>query len=56
MRIKCCPVGNGPKQVVEEDNQIYNNAGIEVKPDFQEGWINFMVTYQKNYRAPEEEV
>jgi hypothetical protein len=35
------------KQVVEEDNQIYNNAGIEVKPEFQEGWINFMVTYQK---------
>jgi protein TonB len=38
--IKCCPVGNGPKQqVVEEDNQIYNNAGIEVKPEFQEEWI-----------------
>jgi hypothetical protein len=25
------------QQVVEEDNQIYNNAGIEVKPDFQDG-------------------
>jgi hypothetical protein len=38
MCIKCCSVGNGPKQqVVEEDNQIYNNAGIEVKPEFPGG-------------------
>jgi protein TonB len=29
------------QQVVEEDNQIYNNAGIEVKPEFPGGWINF---------------
>ncbi|MEY2670948.1 MAG: hypothetical protein RLZZ577_1264, partial [Bacteroidota bacterium] len=28
------PVGNGPAAVVEEDNSIYNTAGIEVKPDF----------------------
>jgi hypothetical protein len=36
--MQCCPVGNGPKQqVVEEDNQIYNNAGIEVKPEFPGG-------------------
>jgi protein TonB len=30
------PVGPGPNKIVEEDNQIYNTAGIEVKPDFQE--------------------
>jgi hypothetical protein len=34
----CC----GPKQqVVEEDNQIYNNAGIEVKPEFPGGMDKF---------------
>jgi protein TonB len=30
------PVGNGAKDVVEEDNNIYNTAGIEVKPEFLE--------------------
>jgi protein TonB len=46
--LSVAPVGNGPKQqVVEEDNQIYNNAGIEVKPEFPGGWINFMVCIKK---------
>jgi protein TonB len=51
MVLSVAPVGNGPKQqVVEEDNQIYNNAGIEVKPEFPGGMDNFMVTYQKIMR------
>lgn len=51
------PVGNGPKvsQVVEEDNQIYNTAGIEVKPEFPGGMEKFYSYVGKNYRAPEEE-
>ena len=34
------PVGTGPS-VVEEDNNIYNTAGIEVKPDFPGGLEKF---------------
>ncbi|WPR72626.1 energy transducer TonB [Flavobacterium sp. NG2] len=51
------PVGTGPKvaQVVEEDNQIYNTAGIEVKPEFPGGMDKFYSYVGKNYRAPEEE-
>ncbi len=52
------PVGNGPKggqAVVEEDNQIYNTAGIEVKPDFPGGIEKFYGFVGKNYRTPEEE-
>jgi periplasmic protein TonB len=51
------PVGNGPKggqAVVEEDNQIYNTAGIEVKPDFPGGMQKFYDFVFKTYRAPEE--
>ncbi|GIZ09158.1 energy transducer TonB [Flavobacterium sp. UMI-01] len=49
--------GNGPKvaQVVEEDTQIYNTAGIEVKPEFPGGMDKFYAYVGKNYRAPEEE-
>jgi protein TonB len=54
--LSVAPVGNGPKQqVVEEDNQIYNNAGIEVKPEFPGGMDKFYGYVSKNYRAPEEE-
>jgi protein TonB len=50
------PVGNGPAKVVEaDDNQIYNTAGIEVKPEFPGGMDKFYGYVQKNYRAPEEE-
>ncbi|MCG9794212.1 energy transducer TonB [Flavobacterium algicola] len=51
------PVGNGPKtsQVVEEDTQIYNTAGIEVKPEFPGGIEKFYKFVGNNYRAPEEE-
>jgi hypothetical protein len=29
--------------VVEEDNQIYNTAGIEVKPEFQDKFTHMLV-------------
>lgn len=49
------PVGTGPKEVVEEvDDQIYNTAGIEVKPDFPGGIDKFYKFIGKNYRVPEE--
>jgi protein TonB len=47
------PVGNGPS-VVEEDNNIYNTAGIEVKPDFPGGLDKFYKFIGKNYSAPED--
>lgn len=49
------PVGNGPKDVVEEDNSVYNTAGIEVKPDFPGGMDKFYKYVGKNYQTPEEE-
>jgi len=49
------PVGNGPSQVVEEDNNIYNTAGIEVKPDFPGGLEKFYKFIGKNFQVPEEE-
>src|SRR6478672_6336105 len=49
------PVGNGPKEVVEEDNSIYNSAGIEVKPEFPGGMAKFLNFIKNNYQAPEEE-
>lgn len=48
------PVGNGPS-VVEEDNTIYNTAGIEVKPDFPGGLEKFYKYVGKNFQVPEEE-
>ena len=49
------PVGNGPAAVVEEDNSIYNNAGIEVKPDFPGGMEKFYKFVGNNYQTPEED-
>ena len=49
------PVGTGPKQVIEEDNTVYNMAGIEVKPEFPGGIDKFYKFVANNYRAPEEE-
>ncbi|MFV8344287.1 energy transducer TonB [Flavobacterium sp. XS2P39] len=49
------PVGNGPSEVVEEDTQIYNTAGIEVKPDFPGGMEKFYKFVGSNYQTPEEE-
>ncbi|TDD76252.1 energy transducer TonB [Flavobacterium caseinilyticum] len=50
------PVGTGKAAVVEEvDNQIYNTAGIEVKPDFPGGIDKFYKFVGSNYQTPEEE-
>jgi protein TonB len=49
------PVGTGVAAVVEEDNTVYNTAGIEVKPDFPGGMEKFYNYIAKNYRTPEEE-
>jgi protein TonB len=49
------PVGNGPKEVVEEDNSIYNSAGIEVKPEFPGGMAKFLNFIKNNYSPPDEE-
>jgi protein TonB len=49
------PVGPGPTKIVEEDNQIYNTAGIEVKPEFPGGMAKFYKYVGDNYRAPDEE-
>lgn len=51
-------VDEGPKvnKVVEvDDNQIYNTAGIEVKPEFPGGIDKFYNYVIRNFRAPEEE-
>lgn len=50
------PVGNGPKDVVEEvDNSVYSTAGIQVQPDFPGGIEKFYKFVGKNYQTPEEE-
>ena len=49
------PVGNGPAAVVEEDNTVYNTAGIEVKPDFPGGMEKFYKFVGNNYQTPEED-
>ena len=49
------PVGNGPAAVVDEDNSIYNTAGIEVKPDFPGGMEKFYKFVGNNYQTPEED-
>ena len=38
-----------------EDNTVYNTAGIEVKPDFPGGMDKLYNYIAKNYRTPEEE-
>jgi protein TonB len=48
------PVGPGPTKIVK-NNQIYNTAGIEVKPEFPGGMAKFYKYVGDNYRAPEEE-
>lgn len=49
------PVGTGTAAVVEEDNTVYNTAGIEVKPDFPGGMDKFYSFVGKNFTPPEEE-
>ena len=47
--------GTGTAAVVEEDNTVYNTAGIEVKPEYPGGIAKFYAFVSKNYRMPEEE-
>lgn len=49
------PVGTGPKEVID-DNQIYNTAGIEVKPDFPGGINKFYSFVANNFKFEEEGV
>jgi protein TonB len=49
------PVGNGPKDVIEDDNKVYNMAGIEVKPEFPGGIDKFYKYVGSNYKTPDEE-
>lgn len=51
------PVGTGPKksEVIEEDNTVYNMAGIEVKPEFPGGIEKFYKFVGNNYKVPDEE-
>ena len=50
------PVGKGPvAEIVAEDNNVYNTAGIEVKPDFPGGIEKFYKFVGNNYKTPEEE-
>jgi protein TonB len=49
------PVGTGTAAVVEEDNTVYNTAGIEVKPEYPGGIEKFYNFVQKNYQMPDEE-
>ncbi len=49
------PASNGPKDVVEESNEIYNSAGVEVKPEFPGGMAKFLSYVGKNYEVPQDE-
>ena len=49
------PEGTGTGAVVEEDNTVYNTAGIEVKPEYPGGIEKFYAFVQKNYQMPDEE-
>lgn len=41
--------------IVEEDNGLYNSAGIEVKPEYPGGIEKFYKYVANNYQTPEEE-
>jgi protein TonB len=49
------PVGTGTTAVVEEDNTVYNTAGIEQKPEFPGGMDKFYKFVGNNYQTPEED-
>ena len=48
------PPGDGPKgpAVVEEDEGLYNSAGVEVKPEFPGGMAKFYKFIENNYNVP----
>src|SRR5690606_15454700 len=47
--------GTGEAKQVVEDNNIYNTAGIEVKPDFPGGMQKFYKYIADNYRTPDQD-
>ena len=51
------PPGDGPKkQEVVDDNNVYNSAGVEVKPEFPGGMAKFDEFIRRNLDLPEEEL
>jgi periplasmic protein TonB len=50
-------VGTGPpqQQIVEEDNSIYNTAGIQVVPEFPGGMEKFYKFVSKNFVSPDDD-
>jgi protein TonB len=42
-----------PKELLIENNEIYNAAGVEVKPEFPGGMKEFYSFIAKNFRAPD---
>jgi protein TonB len=50
------PIGDGPKEAaVVEDTNVYNMAGIEVKPDFPGGIEKFYSFVGNKFQAPDDE-
>jgi protein TonB len=48
------PLNSIQAVISEEENTIYNAAGIEVKPEFPGGIQNFYAFVGKNYKMPDE--
>jgi len=49
-----CPEVEDQAVISEDENTIYNTAGIEVKPEFSGGIQNFYAFVGKNYKMPDE--
>lgn len=43
---------NDAKQTDEEDNSLYNSAGVEVKPEYPGGIEKFYKYFQSNFKSP----
>jgi hypothetical protein len=50
---KANPLAKKKEQISEEDNTLYNEAGIEVKPEFPGGNKEFYSFIAKNFRVPD---
>lgn len=51
--IMITPAGPGIRShIIEEDNSVYNAAGIQVKPEFPGGMEHFYKFVGENYRVP----
>ena len=48
------PVGTGTAAVVEEDNTVYNSAGLEVQPEFPGGIKKFYSFIGNTFVAPDD--